>query len=494
SARREAANAFGDDDLLLERFIERPRHIEIQVLADGHGNAVHLGERECSLQRRHQKVIEECPSPLLDGEMRERMGGAAIEVARACGYSNAGTVEFIVSDERGKGAAAGSGIAFFFLEMNTRLQVEHPVTEQVYGIDLVEWQLRVAAREPLGFEQDDLTPEGHAIEARVYAEDPARGFLPTGGTVLHLRDPAQYDGGVRIDSGIDVGTPVGSAYDPLLAKVIAHGRDRGEALRKLDGALAGYELLGVVTNIGFLRALLADADVRSGRLDTQLIDRKLEVLVSGRVPDDGYVAAALGHLLALEPDQHVPSTGPVDPFDIPGGWRVGEHAWTLLRLQAGGGQPVDVRVRGRASRAQVQVGDGARVATSASTSGDGVVATIEGRTFRYAFAERGGVAWVGHDGHTWAFREEDELAAARHHDTAAVGGELFAPMPGTVSVVNVAKGDRVSAGQTLLVVEAMKMEHPITAPVDGVVATLHVGPGQAVAMEAPLVVVEAERT
>ncbi len=477
AARREAAAAFGDDDLLLERYVERPRHIEVQVLADAAGGVVHLGERECSLQRRHQKVVEECPSPLLDDARRARMGAAGVGAARSCGYVGAGTVEFIVG--------ADAPDEFFFLEMNTRLQVEHPVTEQVYGLDLVEWQLRVAAGERLPFDQAALRPTGWAVEARVYAEDPARGFLPTGGTVLAADELA--GAGVRVDSGVRAGVVVGSAYDPMLAKVVAWGEDRDAALRRLDAALADYALLGVTTNIAFLRALLADPDVRAGRLDTGLIERRLDDLVTHDVPDDVLAAAALVRLRALTPAGDV-----VDPFDVRDGWRVGEHAWTTLRLEAPGGAPVDVAARGRPHDAEVRIGDGPplRASLRSSAPGQWLTVTLDGRRRRYRCAGDGDVVWLERDGAAWALREQDELAAARHPDEAAAAGPLVAPMPGTVTVVNVARGDTVTAGQTLLVVEAMKMEHPITAPVDGIVAALHVSAGQQVAMEAPLALVE----
>ncbi|MGA9691528.1 MAG: biotin carboxylase N-terminal domain-containing protein, partial [Pseudonocardiaceae bacterium] len=263
-ARREARGAFGDATLLVERFIATARHIEIQVLADAYGAAVHLGERECSLQRRHQKIIEEAPSVLLDAATRARMGQRAVTVAQAVGYTGAGTVEFIVP--------ADTPDQFFFLEMNTRLQVEHPVTELVTSLDLVQWQLRVAAGEPLRLRQNNIRIDGHAVEARIYAEDPALGFLPTGGQVLQLREPAGP--GVRVDSGLALGDAVGSDYDPLLAKVIAHGPDRDTALRRLDAALAQTSILGLGTNVAFLRALLADADVQAGKLDTGLVARR----------------------------------------------------------------------------------------------------------------------------------------------------------------------------------------------------------------------------
>jgi acetyl-CoA/propionyl-CoA carboxylase biotin carboxyl carrier protein len=481
AARREALGAFGDDDLLLERYLERPRHIEIQVLADTHGNVVHLGERECSLQRRHQKVVEECPSPLLDTAQRARMGAAAVEVAHRCGYVGAGTVEFIVP--------ADDPDTFFFLEMNTRLQVEHRVTEPVYGVDLVEAQLRVAAGEPLTLSQPELQPSGSAIEARVYAEDPARGFLPTGGCILALRQPDHAD--LVVDSGVSVGTDVGGAYDPLLAKVVAHGEDRASALRALDAGLARYLLLGVVTNVAFLRRLLAHPNVQSGDLDTGLIERDIDALLPAGPPEAVLAAAGMARVLQLEPD----ADGPVDPFDVPSGWRIGEHAWTHYQVRAGEAAPVEVRVRGQAASAQVAVGSGrARPARAWWSDGSSLVTdlsvVVEDDRVTYLYAEDGNVAWLGRDGNVWALRESDELAAARHGDETSIGGKLVSPMPGTVTLVAVTEGDTVTAGQTVLVVEAMKMEHAITAPLDGVVSALHVHAGEQVALEQPLAVVE----
>ena len=475
AARREARAAFGDDALLLERYVERPRHIEIQVLADAAGGVVHLGERECSLQRRHQKVVEEAPSPALDTATRTRMGAAAVAVARACGYVGAGTVEMI--------APGDDPSAFAFLEMNTRLQVEHPVTEAVYGIDLVEEQVRIPAGQPLRLRQDDIAPRGHAIEARVYAEDPARGFLPTGGRLLAV-DHGGGDG-VRVGTGIAAGTVVGSAYDPLLAKVIASGPDRATALQRLDRALAETAILGVTANVAFLRALLADPEVRAGRLDTGLIERRLDDLVGGDVPADVLVAAALAGALALERRNPF-----ADPFDVPGGWRLGEPAWARWRLQPLGADPVEVAVRGRAADAEVRVGERAPCRASAAWAAEDaatLVVDADGVVRRYRHARADGVTWLARDGMAWALRETERLAAERREE--AGGGELSAPMPGTVAVVSVREGDAVRAGQALLVVEAMKMEHPITAPIDGVVAALHVRSGEQVAMDQPLVVV-----
>ncbi|MQA14564.1 MAG: acetyl/propionyl-CoA carboxylase subunit alpha [Pseudonocardiaceae bacterium] len=480
-ARREARGAFGDDTLLLERFVADPRHIEIQVLADAHGTVVHLGERECSLQRRHQKIVEEAPSPLLpkfgDGEVtRQRMGSAAVEAARAVGYTGAGTVEFIVS-----AAAPGE---FFFLETNTRLQVEHPVTELVTGYDLVEMQLRVAAGEALPLRQQDVALHGHAVEARIYAEtvslrEGARGFLPTGGRVLALAEPEGP--GIRVDSGLAEGTEVGGAYDPMLAKVIAHGPDRSTALRRLDGALARTTVLGVGTNTAFLRALLRHPDVAAGRLDTGLVERHLDDLVDTGVPDEVYAAAALERLLALEP------AGPVvDPWEIPGGWRLGEPARSTWRIGAAGHDGVDVRIRGRAAAAQVAVGDADPLPAAIRRNGHGLEVGYGRSTRHYACAREHDVCWLGHDGRSWALTESEPLAAARAEATSPVDGVLRSPMPGTVLTVSAATGDTVLAGQPLLVVEAMKMEHTIAAPIDGVV-DLHVRTGQQVAVDAVLV-------
>ncbi|MFF0202277.1 biotin carboxylase N-terminal domain-containing protein [Streptomyces sp. NPDC005017] len=455
AARREARASFGDDTLLVERWIDRPRHIEIQVLADGHGNVVHLGERECSLQRRHQKIIEEAPSVLLDEATRAAMGEAAVQAARSCGYRGAGTVEFIVP--------GGDPSAYYFMEMNTRLQVEHPVTELITGLDLVEWQLRVAAGEPLGFAQEDVSLTGHAIEARICAEDPARGFLPSGGRVLRLDEP-QGDG-VRTDSGLSEGTEVGSLYDPMLSKVIAYGPDRATALRKLRAALAGTVTLGVQTNAGFLRRLLAHPDVVAGELDTGLVEREVDGLVPGTVPEEVYEAAAAVRLERLRPS----GEGWTDPFSVPSGWRLGgEPRKQGFPLRVPGLEPVTHELRG-----------------GHTVTADRVSVTLDG--VRHTFHRAGD--WIGRDGDAWQVRDHDPVEAAL--DRAAHGGSdsLTAPMPGTVTVVKVAVGDEVIAGQSLLVVEAMKMEHVISAPHAGTVTELDVTPGTTVAMDQVLAVI-----
>lgn len=487
AARRAARAAFGDDTLLLERWIDRPRHVEIQVLADAHGTVRHLGERECSLQRRHQKLVEEAPSPLLDGPTREAMGAAAVEAARACGYVGAGTVEFIVSgDDPG---------AYYFLEMNTRLQVEHPVTELVTGIDLVEWQLRVAAGEPLALAADADRPRGHAVEARICAETarPAADgagvdFLPSAGTVALLREPAGE--GVRVDSGLAEGTEVATVYDPMLAKVVAHGPDRPTALRRLRAALAGTAVLGVDTNTAFLRALVAHPDVAAGRLDTGLVDREAAGLLPRHVPPEVYAAAALLRHAALEPAPQGAAAGWTDPFAVPSGWRLGgEPAWTPHRLRVPGHDPVTVRVRGRAADAEVAVGDAppvpARLAAGGAEERGEVLVGYAGASHRFLHAGE----WLGRDGAAWRVQPHDPLATARAG--ARSGADtLAAPMPGTVTVVRTAVGEEVAAGQSLLVVEAMKMEHVIAAPHAGTVTELTVAAGSTVAMDQVLAVVE----
>ncbi|MGH3171142.1 MAG: acetyl/propionyl/methylcrotonyl-CoA carboxylase subunit alpha, partial [Trebonia sp.] len=470
SAQRTAKAAFGDDRLLIERYVDRPRHIEIQVLADAHGTVVHLGERECSIQRRHQKLNEEAPSPFLDPARREAMGKAAVEAARSVGYTGAGTVEFIVN--------GNDPDEFFFMEMNTRLQVEHAVTELVTGLDLVEWQVRVAGGEPLSFGQ---SPEisGHAIEARVYAEDPARGFLPTGGTVLALREPAGEH--VRVDSGLAAGTTVTSAYDPMLAKVIAWGEDRDSALRRLDAALGDMTVFGVTTNTAFLRTLLADPDVQAGNLDTGLVERV--AVPAPPVPGEVLAAAALARLTAFPTG----GAGGADPWDSTDGWRPSGRAWTTVRFRTGDGH-TEVKVR---NLSEVAIGGGEPVTASARFDGPDLVLTYGDRNVRFACARHGKTTWLGRHGYAWALTEE-RAAPARGGGAGQADGTVCSPMPGTVLAVHAASGDPVTAGQPLIVVEAMKMEHTVTAPIDGIVTELVVKPGQQVQMDEPLVVVGQE--
>ena len=462
AARREAAASFGDDTLFLERYVQSPRHIEVQVLADAHGGVVHLGERECSLQRRHQKVIEEAPSPLLDPETRARIGEAACETARSVGYLGAGTVEFIVSADRPD--------EFFFMEMNTRLQVEHPVTEQVTGIDLVEQQLRIAAGEPLAFGQDDVHLNGHSIEARVYAEDPRAGFLPTGGRVEAVRHPSGE--GIRVDTSLEDGLDVSSDYDPMLAKVIAWGPDRDEARRRLVRALDETAIFGVTTNVEFLRLLLELPAVAAGDLDTGLIARELDGLAFAEPDASTWAEAAL----LLDAAGRVPDSHATDPWRRADGWRLGPAAPRVYRLREERGATAVVRLWGVGAdlevavddgprrRAIVRLGDRAQISLDglarsfpALATADAVELTREGATFRVGIAD--------------AEHGVGEAADERPH--------LDSPMPGTVVMVPVAEGARVEAGDPVVVVEAMKMEHVVRAAVAGTV-TLGVAVGDQV--------------
>ncbi len=460
SARRIAAAAFGDDTLLLERLIERPRHIEVQVLADRSGTTIHLGERECSLQRRHQKVIEEAPSPLLDEATRARIGEAACEVARSVQYEGAGTVEFLVAD-----AAPDE---FFFIEMNTRLQVEHPVTELVTGVDLVEQQLRIAAGESLSLTQDDVRMSGHAIEARIYAESPARDFLPATGTVLALHEPTGE--GFRVDSGLVERLVIGGAYDPMLAKAIAYGADRDEALTRLDALLADTVLLGVDTNIDELRSVLADPDVKAGRLDTGLLDRRGAPAPAVADADDLAVAA-----IVLETARD-PGSGP----------------WTRDGWRANG--------RRRPARHGIRTADGVvdvDVDGSAVATGPHTFRVTHGGETETVHAVRSSTSlWLRRRGRTLELETPDratrtaDLLASIVRAEGPVSPELRSLMPGTVVSVPVADGDHVAAGDTLVTLEAMNMESPLIAPVAGVVR-ISVRVGDLVRRDQVVAVIEA---
>lgn len=470
AARRVAASAFGDDTLFLERLVSEPRHIEVQVLADDFGTVVHLGERECSLQRRHQKIIEEAPSSLLDHATRARIGEAACEVARSVDYRGAGTVEFLVS--------ASSPGEFFFMEMNTRLQVEHPVTELVTAIDLVEKQLRIAAGEPLGLTQSDISLTGHAVEARVYAEVASRGFLPATGTVLALAEPR--GDGIRVDSALVEGLEVQPHYDPMLSKIIAWGADRDEAIARLDRALAETTVLGVHTNIEFLRQLLAADDVRSGHLDTGLIERLLPSM-SFSTADDHALAAAALLVHGTPPLRQAQGTG---PWHSRSGWRVGTRRPTRYSFATSATDHVDVLVSGSRDAATVAI-DG-REATAASLDGSTIHLGGEARTVH--LARSGTSIWVGHGGSAIELTLRDRATQLREHRasiTRTIGAadpDVRAPMPGTVVAVNVETGDSVDVGDTLLTVEAMKMEHKMLAAIAGIVA-LSVTPGDLVRLD-----------
>ncbi|MDQ4046777.1 MAG: biotin/lipoyl-binding protein [Actinomycetota bacterium] len=509
TARRVAAAAFGDDTLFLERLVQAPRHIEVQVLADAYGNVIHLGERECSLQRRHQKVIEEAPSPLLEsmddgGTRRARIGAAACQAARSVHYTGAGTVEFLVSDN--------DPDQFFFMEMNTRLQVEHPVTEMVTGVDLVEWQVRIAAGEVLTVAQDDVGLKGHAVEARVYAELPERNFLPSTGEVVLLDEhgtiftalaeavgvrPAA-DPHLRIDSALLPGLEISSDYDPLLSKVIAWGQDRQSALDRLDAALAGYTVLGVGTNVEYLRLLINDADVRAGRLDTTLIDRKMPGLAFHAAGDLEIIAAALKFRAAAQGPSGVAS-----PWNTLQGWRLGSPAPWRIRFGLPGGTLAEaavtcldnedggqalVRVNGGPQYNVVILGltstsmhlevDGQEHAFALRSPGDGRGDDAMGNDA--AGKDRPQHVYVGRGG--WSCRLDvlsretylERVLAALQREAGTADPEVRSPMPGTVVSVAVANGDTVEPGQVLLAVEAMKMEHQLVAEVAG---TVHIAVG-----------------
>jgi len=483
AARAAAAAAFGDDTILVERSLSRPRHIEVQILADESGHIVHLGERECSLQRRHQKLVEEAPSPLLDDATRDRLGASAVDVARTCGYVGAGTVEFIVSADR-----PGE---YFFMEMNTRLQVEHPVTEAVWGLDLVAWQIRIAAGEALPWSQEQLRARGHAIEARIYAEDATRGFLPVTGTVLAYREPSGE--GIRVDSGVQAGTVIGTHYDPLMAKVIAWGRDRDQSRRRLVRALGDTVVLGVTTNADLLTRLLDDGDVVAGRLDTALVERVVARAADhdeAGGPDragegDAAVAAAMAWALDVEPGRG----GVADPWDLPGGWRVGRPAATRLDLLVDG-RAIEVSVTGRAGGAIVSLAGGAprQVSGRWIAGGEPLALSVEGRTTFWTVGGDATDRFVGRGARSW--RVTRKAAGAPAAGDSGFGGPVFSPMPGTVLSVAVVRGDEVDAGTTLMVLEAMKMEHPIVARAPGVVGEVRVRPGQAVSVGETLAVFE----
>ena len=484
AAQREAASAFGDDAVLLERYLTAPKHIEVQLLADTHGNVLHLFERDCSVQRRHQKVIEEAPGPTVTEELRQAMGDAAIRAARAIDYRGAGTVEFIAQDGE-----------FHFMEMNTRLQVEHPVTEMVVrarldgteaALDLVEWQLRIAAGEALPFAQEDLRIRGHAVEARVYAENPKRRFLPSSGRLAHV---GFADGeGVRVDAGVETGSDVPVHYDPMLAKVIAHGADRGEAIGRLDRALAGSEVVGVEHNIAYLRRVLAHEEFRGGRFTTRLAEDHADDLT----PEASPLAPVIAALARLAGEGADPwATRDAFRLNLPHeqsfSVRQGrERATVSLRFEPGGavaatltpakGEPTTssldaIRVADGSfsARAQHEDGTSETLAARLVRRGDDIYVTQSGDTERIAFASR------------------DAGAYGTIGDPA---GRIVAPMPGQIAAVAVKSGDRVKLDQPLLTLEAMKMEHSIRAPAAGTVKQVLVAPGDRVEEGTELIVLD----
>ena len=479
-AQREANSAFGDQRVLIERYLERPRHIEVQVFGDAQGNLVHLFERDCSVQRRHQKVLEEAPAPGMTQKRRNEMGEAAVAAARAVNYVGAGTVEFI-SEQSGK---------FYFMEMNTRLQVEHPVTEMITGLDLVEWQLRVAAGEPLPLAQDDLAIRGHAIEARLYAEDPARDFLPQTGRLAHLRFPADA-ADLRTDTGVEAGASITPYYDPMIAKLIAWGADRPAALARLAAALDEVEIAGLRTNVEFLARAVRSRAFCAAELDTGLIERSRAELFPPRAPlsDEVLAAAAYAELLAEEDaarGRAAASADPHSPWDRVDGWRLNQdshHAFAFTESDERHAVTVHFRDAG------LRIGIAGREhAFEGERLADGrLLVRLEGRATK-ARAVRDGRDWhVFIGGAHRRLTLHDELEGL---DIDAGGGSLAAPMPGKVIAVMVKPGDKVAKGAPLLILEAMKMEHTIAAPVDGVVKEIHYAEGEQVPEGAELLRLE----
>ena len=487
AARREAASAFGDDRVLLEKFIARPRHVEIQVFADRHGNCVHLFERDCSIQRRHQKVIEEAPSPAISPETRAAMGEAAVTAARAIDYVGAGTVEFMVD----------SHANFMFMEMNTRLQVEHPVTEMIAGVDLVEWQLRVAAGEPLPLPQDRIELVGHAIEARLYAEDPRKEFLPSTGKLVHLRLPAEPGASlpgtraaVRVDSGVDQGDVVSPHYDAMLAKIVVWGRDRPEAVRLMARALADTELVGPASNLDFLSAIVRHPAFAANDIDTGFVLRHRDELLPEPAPTPA-LALALAALYLVHDRRRktaaeaARTADPYSPWASGRGWRLNDVARESVTLIPGldpgtNGAPVPVEIRNDRQGTRLVLPDGEVEARARFTDDGRLSAVVGGIAVTVSVVDhldaRGErqLTVIVQDA-TYRLGVEDPLAVAAHHE--AEGGQLTAPMPGRVTQVLAEDGAHVARGAPLLVIEAMKMEHTVAAPVAGQVTKIKYGVG-----------------
>jgi len=477
SCQREAGAAFGNDHVLVEKYVERPRHIEIQVFGDHHGNVVHLFERDCSVQRRHQKVLEEAPAPGMCADRRAAMGAAAVDAARAVGYVGAGTVEFI----------AGPDGDFYFMEMNTRLQVEHPVTEYITGTDLVEWQLRVAAGHPLPRRQDELTITGHAIEARLYAEDADRGFLPSTGTLRRLR-LAQPSAHVRVDSGVEEGDSITPYYDPMIAKLIVWDVDRDAALRRMSQALADCQVVGVTTNAAFLRRLVHTDSFAQARLDTALIEREQAALEPAADGD-----AALWLLAAIAAFEHAApaprcASDPHSPWQQQDGWRLGAAAPRVLMLQQGERRQ-SLKVWPQADGWRVQCDEDAPTSVPGRLEGPALAAQVDGERRTVQVLRDGAQLYLfARDGqHRFTLHDPVDAAA----DSTADAGSLLAPMPGRIVATLVAPGTQVTRGTPLVVLEAMKMEHTLQAPADGTVKGYRAKAGEQVGDGAVLVDFEA---
>jgi len=477
SCQREAQSAFGNAHVLVEKYVERPRHIEIQVFGDSHGNVVYLFERDCSVQRRHQKVLEEAPAPGMTPERRAAMGKAAVDAARAVNYVGAGTVEFI----------AGPDGDFYFMEMNTRLQVEHPVTECITGTDLVEWQLRVASVEPLPLQQDQLQIRGHALEARLYAEDADRGFLPSTGTLRHLRLPANT-AHVRVDAGVEQGDAITPFYDPMIAKLIVWDVDRDAALRRMQQALAECEVVGVTTNAAFLRRLVMTDSFSQAKLDTALIEREQAALA----PNDGDSDPALWALAAIagvatSEAASRDARDPHSPWQAQDGWRLGAAAARALTLEHRGAQR-SVAVQGAGEQWTVHM-DGNTLQGSGRLAGDALRVQIGEQLHRATVIRDGNDLYLFGSEGVQRFTLHDPVSEA--DQSVADAGSLVAPMPGRIVATLVAPGTAVKRGTPLLVLEAMKMEHTLQAPADGTVQGYRVKAGDQVGDGAVLVDFEA---
>ena len=465
AARREAKSTFGDDHVLIEKFLARPRHVEVQVFADSHGNCIHLFERDCSVQRRHQKIIEEAPAPGLSDELRRAIGAAAVEAARAVDYRGAGTVEFLLDADGG----------FYFMEMNTRLQVEHPVTEMITGLDLVEWQLRVAAGEKLPLSQDEVHIDGHAIEVRIYAEDPSQDFRPAPGWISHLRFPAE-DKHLRIDTGVTGGDTVTAHYDPMIAKMITWDRDRSAALERLQRALCETQIAGPVVNVPFLLAVARHGGFAAGAVDTGFVEREHGALSSAHAAGGGRSTQIAAHAVAREwsraaRHRAAASNDPHSPWAEAAGWRLNQSPSHEVRLRDGD-ESVTIEVD---------------AAVSVGAEAPDIVLDLDGETISATVIRDGNSLTVFHDGETRRFELFDELAEAEAHAGEGIAGVPVAPMPGVVVAIMVTAGTEVAHGEPLMVVEAMKVEHTIRAPVDGTVDEVLYAVGDAVDEGAALV-------
>ncbi len=474
AARREASKSFGDDDMLVEKYLRQPRHVEIQVFCDRHGNGAYLFERDCSVQRRHQKIIEEAPAPNVDSALRTRMGEAAVKAARAIRYEGAGTVEFLL-DQDG---------TFYFMEMNTRLQVEHPVTEMITGLDLVEWQLRVAAGDPLPLEQGQLQINGHAFEARIYAEDPERDFLPVTGTLSYLRAPAESRH-VRIDTGVRQGDEVSPFYDPMIAKLVVWDEDRKSALKRLRNALADYRISGMTTNVDFLYNLASCAPFQRAELDTGFIERHRREIFHQQ-PDDlerALPLAALYLVLARSEAARRAShdnRDPWSPWHLASGWRLNEphlHHFQLVVQEQQLAIAVEQQGIGAARRYVIRHGD-REICARGELDGQQLSADVEGHRLQATVAEHDGrySLYCGDCAVQFSLLKPD----LGETDQGPDANSLLAPMNGTVVAVLVEAGSRVTAGDPLLIMEAMKMEHSIRAPADGVVSRFYYQAGELV--------------